>query len=279
MEIPKDKAVAFITGYRAEKIFCNTKDKNLLHVIYTELYRIVSELYKQGYTHYYSGMSEGIDMLAANVVLDFKDGHPDVRFVAVTPFWWQQERYSTAGKNDYKTICSEADEVVILAEEFVGHDFYVLRSNYFVENCSAMVSYHDGQCDVMTYAHNHAEKAGIPIINIYERLSDYLANDSEVKKMLQAYSSIESFSYCKEGIILSQMDDEPLIIAFEKIATVENREDELYITLHNQMQLRTSLFIDYCEVRFPDMDEPSEWQNVAGCYAQIKNGYNPDRRS
>lgn len=270
MEIPKDKAVAFITGCHAEKIFCNIEDKNLLHVFYTELYRIVSELYKQGYTHYCGGMSEGIDLLAASAVLDFKDTHPDVRFVAVAPFWWQQERYSITGKNDYKTICSEADEFVILAEEFVGKDFYIQRNDYFVENCSAMVSYHDGQCDVMAYTHHRAEKAGIPIINIHERLFDYLANESEVKKMLQSYRSTESFSFCKEGIQLSPMDDEPVIIAFEEIATVENRADELYITLHNQMQLRTSLFMDYCEVWFPGMDESAEWQNVTECYAQIK---------
>lgn len=270
MKILKDKTVAFTTGYRAEKIFCNIEDKNLLNVIYTELYRVVSELYKQGYTHYYSGMSEGIDMLAANAILDFKGEHPDVRFVAVTPFKWQQERYSITGKNDYKSICSEADEVVILAEEFDGNDFYLRRNDYLVENCSTMVCYHDGQCDVMMYTYNCAEKAGIPIINIYERLSDYLANESEAKKILQSYSNIESFNYCKEGIMLSQMEDEPLIIAFEEIAKVGNREEMLYLTLHNQMQLRTSLFMDDCQVWFPGVGEPAEWKNVSVCYAPIK---------
>ena len=270
MKIPKDKTVAFTTGYHAAKILCEIEDKNLQNVIYTELYRVVSELYKQGYTHYYTGMSEGIDMLAANAVLDFKEEHPDVRFVAMTPFKWQEERYSTTGKNDYKTICSEADEIVTLdEEESAGDDFYLQRNEYLVEHCSAMVCYHDGQCNVMTYTYNYAEKAKMPIINLCDRLSGYLANESEAKKILQSYSGIESFSYCKEGIMLSQIDDEPLIIPFEEIAKVENREEMLYLTLHNQMQLRTSLFMDDCQVWFPGMDDTG-WQNMAVCYAQMK---------
>lgn len=270
MQNPKDKAVAFTTTYRAETILRDIEDKNLRNVIYTELYRIISELYKQGYTYYYSGMAEGIDMLAANAVLDLKEEHPDICFVAVVPFQWQQERYSTTGRNDYKTICSEADEVVRLAEEIAENDFYARRNDYLLENCSAMVCYHDGQCDVMTYTYNQAERAGIPIINIYDQLSGYLANESQAKKIFQSYSGIESFSYCKEGIMLPQIGDEPLIIPFEEIAAVENRKEMLYLTLHNQMLLHTSLFMDDCEVWFPGMDEPAGWQNMAVCYAQLK---------
>lgn len=242
METPKEKKVAFITGYSAEKIFCNNEDKNLLHVAYTELYRLLLELYKQGYTHYYSGMSEGVDMLAANAVLDFKDEHPDVRLVAVVPFKWQQERYSTTGKNDYKYICSEADEVVTLAEEFAGNNFYLRRNDYLVENCSTMVCYHDGQCDVMAQAYNRAEKAGIPIINIYERLSDYLSNDSEAKKILQLFSCVENFNYCKEGIMLGSLDDNPTIVPFECICKVDTSQDKLHITLQNGEVYEVSLF-------------------------------------
>lgn len=242
MEIPKNQTVAFITASRAETVLCDIEDKNLLHVIYTELYRVVSELYKQGYTHYYSGMSEGIDMLAANAVLDFKGKHPDVHFVAVIPFEWQQERYSTTGENDYKSICSEADEVIRLSEEFSKDDFYLRRNDYLLENCSTMVCYHDGQCDVMMHTHSRAKKAGIPIINIYERLSDYLSNDSEIKKILQPYSSVENFSYCKEGVVLGSLNDNPTIIPFECISRVETSQDKLHIILQNGEKHEISLF-------------------------------------
>lgn len=273
MELQKDKTVAFTTGYRTEKIFSNTEDKNLLNIIYTELYRVVSERYKQGYTHYYSGMSEGIDILAANAVLDFKEEHPDVRFVAVIPFKGQQEQYSTTDKNDYQSICTEADEVVILADEFTGNDLYLQRNNYLLENCSTMVCYHDGLCDVMMYTCNRAEEAGIPIINLCDRLSGYLANESEAKKMLQSYSRIESFNYCQEGIMLSQIGKESLIIAFEEIVKVENREEMLYLTLRNQIQLRTSLFMDECEICFPEMKGSPVWQKLSDGFGKLKNGY------
>lgn len=270
MKLQKDKTVAFTTGYRTEKLFCNVEDKNLLNVIYTELYRLVSKLYQQGYTHFYSGMSEGIDMLAANAVLDFKEEHPDVRFVAVIPFKGQQEQYSTTGKNDYQSICTEADEIVTLADEFTGNDLYLQRNNYLLENCSTMVCYRDGQCDVMVYTYNRAEKAGIPIINLCDRLSGYLANKCEAKKMLQSYSRIESFNYCKEGIIFSEIEDEPLIIAFEEITKVENREEMLYLTLRNQIQLRTSLFMDECEICFPEMKGSPVWQKLSDGFDKLK---------
>ena len=199
--------------------------------------------------------------------------------MAVIPFKGQQEQYSTTDKNDYQSICSEADEVVTLADEFTGNDLYLRRNDYLLENCSTMVCYNDGQCDMMIYTCNRAEKAGIPIINLCDRLSDYLANESKAKKMLQSYSRIENFNYCKEGIMLSQIDDKPLIIAFKEIATVENREEMLYLTLHNQIQLRTSLFLDDCEICFPEMEEPTVWHKLSDSFGKLKKWLIPPKEA
>lgn len=256
MEIPKEKTIAFL-GCRIEEIQSFHTDKNLKNVLYTELGRIIADLYEQGYTHYCSGMSAGMGMLAANAVLDFKVEHPDIFFVAVIPFRGQQEGYSTTDKNDYQVICTEADEVIVLCEASTGKEQILRHNNYLLEHCSVVVCYHDGKSDETMHTYNRAEQMGLHIINIHERLSGYFANTSKAKKTLQRYSHAAGFNYCKEGILLPRINEKPLIITFEEIKAVKKKEEILYVILQNGMEVHTSLFSDEYEIHFPEQEKPS----------------------
>lgn len=270
MELRKDKTVAF-TGYRSQKIKHFIEDKNLVNVITTEVYRTVQSLYEQGFNAFLTGGSDGFDLIAANAVLRLKQEKSDISLVVVAPFKGQEEQYSAVDKKSYNYICECADATVTLAEKQTDKEQYLRRNDYLLANSSVVVCYYDGQRSGTMYTYNRAKNEGHIIINICEMLSDYFNNNSVAKRSFQRYNQMDGYYYCKEGIMLVRLNDKPLIIAFEQIVEVENKLGVLHIVLNNGIQLRAPLFSDDCQVWFPGMAEPTVWQSIATCYAQIKN--------
>lgn len=58
----------------------------------------------------------------------------------------------------------------------------LIRNQYLLSNCSQIVCYYDGQHSETMYMVNRAVKIGLPIINVYEELSDYFTGTSISKE-------------------------------------------------------------------------------------------------
>ncbi len=102
-------------------------------------------------------------------------------------------------------------------------------------NCSQIICYNTHLED--TFYHR-AEKQGASVINLFVVLSDYLANNSPAKQALQPFTNIDGFRYCKEGILLCYLyGEKPIITPFENIVKVEQRDDKLYVTLTNELEV------------------------------------------
>lgn len=108
-------------------------------------------------------------------------------------------------------------------------------NDYLLANSLQMVCYNDGRNDVF---YHRVEKESIPVINVSALLSGYFANDSPAKQALQPFDNIDGFRYCKEGILLCYLyGEKPIIAPFENIEQVEQRDDKLYVTLTNELEV------------------------------------------
>lgn len=198
MEIIKEKTVAFTSCSIAEML-SGRDDRNLLNVISTELYLLVASLYKQGFRMFLSDMSDGFATLAAEAVQQFKYEKGDIQLIQV-------QSVPDMNLNDY-----------------------------LLANSLQMVCYDDGRNNVF---YHRAEKESVPVINVSALLSDYFANDSPAKQALQPFDNIDGFRYCKEGILLCYLyGEKPIIAPFENIEQVEQRDDKLYVTLTNKLEV------------------------------------------
>jgi len=172
MTTTNDKSVSVsFTGYRTKKILQSIKRPNIIGEIYSKLYTQIKNLYQQGYTNYYSGMADGFDMIAAEVVLALRSEGCNVRLIAVIPFMGHELGYSDLDKIIYKLIFDGADEVVLTSEEY--HDrCYLDRNDYLLGNCPQVVCYYSGKKGGTMYTVNRAVKAELPIINIYDIINE-----------------------------------------------------------------------------------------------------------
>ena len=128
---------------------------------------VVKQLYTEGYRTFMSGMAEGFDMFAAEVVLALKDELPEIKLLCVIPFEGHISKVGSANRQRYNAICASADEVITLAPEYHEKAYYE-RNDYLVDNADAMICYYSGKRRSGTgYTVTAALKKRIRTINIY----------------------------------------------------------------------------------------------------------------
>lgn len=175
MDINKSTTVAF-TGYPTSLITYFKNDPNLLTAISEKVEIIIRRLYQCGYTTFLSGMEEGFDTIASEAVLKLKQELPEIRLIAVIPFMEREppQNYnpSTYHGTDKVIYTSDADHPKVI----------FMRNKYLFANCSHVVCYYDGQHGDTERVVNDAVRLKLPIVNIYEELSDYFISTSSAIK-------------------------------------------------------------------------------------------------
>lgn len=165
MEIVKEKSVCF-TGYRTSKLLRSDRNAhNLIQQIYNDLHTTIASLYERGYRTFYSGMAEGFDMMAAEVVMYLKESLPDIQLIAVIPFQGQELGYTERDKERYERIYHAANDRVFTSDTY--HDkAYFMRNDYMLAHSSIVVCYYDGQRGGTMYTYNRAIKHNKEIVNL-----------------------------------------------------------------------------------------------------------------
>lgn len=158
-------------------------------------------------------------------------------YLLVASLYQQGYRTFLCGKSDgYEKIATEA--VLSFQRDKEDIELITDESALDLTNSSQLVCYCDNQDSDTIQIYERAKTEGMPTINLHTLLTDYFANNSPAKQVLQPYNHIDGFRYCKEGILLCYLyGDKPIIASFENIERVEQREDKIYVTLTNDLEV------------------------------------------
>ena len=96
-------------------------------------------LIKKGVKIFYNGGAVGFDLTAAKIVLKLKKKH-DIKLIICVPFYGQEKNFSSAQKELYNKILKEADEVVVLSDNYYKGCF-LRRNDYMIENADYLIAY------------------------------------------------------------------------------------------------------------------------------------------
>lgn len=167
MNIDKNTSVAF-TGHRTKRILGISGNPHIIHNMYKDVSDKIEKLYLQGYRTYFSGMAEGMDLLAAKAVLNLKSKYADIRLVAVIPFKGQSAHFEGTDRLLYKQILQQTDETVILSDSYYTGCFH-RRNDYLIDHSAVLVAYWDGQPKGGTYyTVSKARRMNKTIINLFK---------------------------------------------------------------------------------------------------------------
>lgn len=176
MNIIKEKTACF-TGHRPEKFASVVGVEGpALDMIKSMLYYQIQQAVEEGYEYFISGLARGVDLWAAEYVIEMKKKIPHIKLICAIPF---KEHSRSFRGNDLwvlRNILNNADEAVFVSEEY-SKECYRLRNYYMVDNSSRLIAVVDDFKSGTGQTINYARKQGIDIklINVRDYAPDSIS--------------------------------------------------------------------------------------------------------
>ena len=131
------KRVCF-TGHRPEKL--NISEKEVKNKLKTAIQQSIEE----GYTTFISGMARGVDMWAAEIVLEERKKNNDIKLICASPYEGFEKSWNFIEKHRYNSILKKADHVKYVCEHYSRQCFQI-RNVWMVDHSARVIAAYNGE--------------------------------------------------------------------------------------------------------------------------------------
>ena len=158
-EAEKRQRRCAFTGHRPEKIdMPETEVRQLLR-------NVIEKAYADGFNVYISGMARGVDMWAADLVLQFREVHPDVKLMCAIPFPGHELRWNASQQAEFRRIVQCADLAVTICGGY-SSGCYQTRNEWMIAHSSRLIAVWNGTPSGTKNAIDYADAQGVEVINL-----------------------------------------------------------------------------------------------------------------
>lgn len=128
-----------ITGPRPQNMFGFNESDPRYELVKQALQHEIRTLIQNNVSHFISGVALGIDMFAAETVLDLKRHYTHVTLEAAIPHRLQHQKWSTEYQNRYRNILNQCDEITTIQQDYTPNCFF-RRNRYMVDNATHLLT-------------------------------------------------------------------------------------------------------------------------------------------
>lgn len=104
----------------------------------------ITALVEDGYTEFLTGMAEGVDLWAAQIVLALRVTNPSLRLHCILPCAEQSARWSAASREQYRAILEQADSIIFV-NRMNKKDCMLERDRFLVSYASVILAVYNGE--------------------------------------------------------------------------------------------------------------------------------------
>lgn len=158
-------SICAFTGYRPEKFpFGENEADPRCEQLKQELFCEILRMTREGVNVFISGMARGVDLWAAEAVLQIQNVKPSqkIELWAIVPYDRQPLAWSAKERARYQRILEQAARV-----EYISHDYYngclQKRNRYMVDHATHLLAVYDGQPGGTASTIRYARKKGLEI--------------------------------------------------------------------------------------------------------------------
>ena len=101
-------------------------------------------LFRSGVTHFISGMALGVELYAAEIVLELKEQYPQIALECAIPYERQAVRWPAALRERYFSIASRCDKETMLQRQYT-RDCMKKRNQYMVDCAEIVLAVWNGE--------------------------------------------------------------------------------------------------------------------------------------
>lgn len=126
------------TGHRPEKL---TRPEWMIR---SELESSIEHAVDDGLNVFISGMSRGVDLWAADIVLRLRDSGKPVRLICAIPFEGFENSWEQAWKRLYSKTMHSADFVKFVCPKY-SHSCFQIRNEWMVDHSTKVIAVFNGE--------------------------------------------------------------------------------------------------------------------------------------
>ena len=104
----------------------------------------VAMLIENRYTEFLSGMAPGVDMWAAQIILDLRENNPALRLHCVLPCTAQSAKWSAELRKQYRAILEQADSIIFV-NRADKKNCMLERDRFLVSYASVVLAVYNGE--------------------------------------------------------------------------------------------------------------------------------------
>lgn len=133
------------TGHRLQSLpfRFNEQDERCIRLKQLLREEIERQIVEEGVTHFISGMAIGVDMYAAEIVLELKAKYPQITLESAIPCETQAVKWSSALRERYYMIASKCDKETLIQQRYTA-DCMHKRNRYMVDSSDTVIAVWNG---------------------------------------------------------------------------------------------------------------------------------------
>ena len=126
------------TGHRPEKLIRSE------HEIRSDLEIEIRNAIDNGYTTFISGMSRGVDILAAELVLQLRQNRQPIQLICAIPYEGVESGWTADWQQRYRAVLQSADEIKYVCSRRC-RGCYHIRNRWMIDRSSRVIAVYGGQ--------------------------------------------------------------------------------------------------------------------------------------
>lgn len=122
-------------GYNEENEKCKKFLQDLTIVLRNQI--------ENGYTYFLTGMAEGFDMLATELLIALRKEYKKIKVIAIIPCLNQENRWSPNQQKRYHNILRQCNSSKVLSKTYTK-DCMNIRNKFMVEHSELVIACYNG---------------------------------------------------------------------------------------------------------------------------------------
>ena len=147
------------TGHRPEKL--NTSEKEVKAALRKQIDQAVHD----GFKVFITGMARGVDLWAAEIVLDLRKRNKEIRLICAIPHDGFEARWSPSWQELYRYVLAEADLTRVISKGY-HTGVYQVRNEWMVNHSTRVIAVFNGQPSGTKNTIDYAYRQGVPVVLI-----------------------------------------------------------------------------------------------------------------
>ena len=149
------------TGHRPEKL-------NIAEIeVKDRLRKAIQQSIRDGFTTFISGMARGVDMWAAEIVLEERENNDNIKLICASPFEGFEKSWSFNERQRYNYILQNADYIKYVCSHYSRQCFQI-RNVWMVDHSARVIAVYNGESGGTRNTIKYALNNSIEIHNILD---------------------------------------------------------------------------------------------------------------